>query len=196
MLRFSIATAFVLALAACSGDDEVPLSATAEPTVELTQVIDEQPVGFPCPPFEGVYVDAADVHDDADSDGLSNCQEAQIGSDPNDDDFDDDGIIDGIEITDLLEPDDFDNDGTPNWQDTDDDDDGCPTLTEGMGDLDKDGKPSYLDPNDNPCPGDTGATGDTGTTTTTDTDTSTDTDTDTSTGSTGDTGSTSKTSKS
>ena len=51
---------------------------------------------------------------DTDGDGLTNDQEAEIGSDPNDPDTDDDGLIDGEEVflgTDPTNPD-TDDDGT------------------------------------------------------------------------------------
>jgi hypothetical protein len=172
MLRFSSilrasagATALALALAACSGDDETMLSGTAEPTVELTQTIDERPEGFPCPPFTGLVVAEADVYGDADNDGISNCQEDHIGSDRSNADSDGDGIEDGEEAADLLRLTDTDDDDEPNIIDADDDGDGCPTSEDGLADTDVDGVPAYLDDDESGC--ETGETGDTGSTTTT-----------------------------
>jgi hypothetical protein len=165
--RASLATVLSLVLVACTGGDEETLSEPADATVELTQTIEERPAGFPCPPFSGVYVPEADVYGDNDGDGLSNCQEEQAGSAPGNDDTDGDGVSDGIEMGDLQDPTDTDRDGDPDFDDTDDDDDGCSTAEEGVDDLDEDGVPAYLDPDENPCaPDETGATGDTGTTTT------------------------------
>jgi hypothetical protein len=70
---------------------------------------------------------------DTDGDGLSNDQEAEIGSDPNDPDTDDDGLIDGEEVflgTDPTNP--------------DTDDDGLTDLAEEQAGT------NPLDPNDHP----------------------------------------------
>jgi len=192
MLRFSSnprafvgAAVIALALGACKGGDETKVSATAEPTTELTQSVEERPVGFPCPPFEGVVVPEADVYGDDDNDGISNCQEEQLGSDPSNADTDGDGLEDGEEAPDLLNPEDTDRDGDPNFNDADDDGDGCPTADDGTEDTNVDGIVAYLDPDESGCAG--GDTGDdTGGTTTTDTGTTTGTTADT--GATADTG--------
>ncbi len=56
---------------------------------------------------------------DTDNDGLTDQEEAAIGSDPNDPDTDGDGVLDGDEALG-----DTDGDGTPDYADTDSDDDG------------------------------------------------------------------------
>ncbi len=176
MLRFSsmsrasgaTVAVFSLVLAACSGDDESSVSETTEPTAELTQDVEPRPDGFPCPPFAGVYVAESEVYGDNDDDGLSNCQEEQAGSAPGNADTDGDGVSDGDEMGDLLSPIDTDNDGDADYDDTDDDGDGCPTADESREDLDQNGVVQYLDPDENGCElVDSGATGDTGTATTT-----------------------------
>ena len=54
---------------------------------------------------------------------------------------------DGDTIPDVVEGGtDTDNDGVPDWQDTDSDDDTIPDSEEGTGDVDGDGLPNYLDP--------------------------------------------------
>ena len=42
-----------------------------------------------------------DVDYDADGDGLLNSEEADLGTDPNDDDSDNDGHLDGFEVANL-----------------------------------------------------------------------------------------------
>ena len=106
---------------------------------------------------------------DTDSDGTSDYQDTDSDNDGVPDstegnDADEDGIpdttplgsdVDGDGIDDAFDPDqggtpvvvqDTDNDGTPDYQDTDDDGDGIPTADEGTGDSDGDGIPDYLDP--------------------------------------------------
>ncbi|MFO0591046.1 MAG: EGF domain-containing protein [Polyangiaceae bacterium] len=84
--------------------------------------------GFTCtckPLYTGNGVVCTPV--DSDGDGLSDVIELQIGSNPNDQDSDDDGVIDG------LEPNpggDADNDGIPNVLDPDADNDGLFDGTE------------------------------------------------------------------
>jgi hypothetical protein len=63
--------------------------------------------------------------DDPDGDGLTNAEEAELGTDPNDPDSDGDGISDSIEAEDGR-PIDTDNDGTIDALDTDSDGDGVP----------------------------------------------------------------------
>ena len=63
-----------LTLGACSGDEERVFGEPAEPTVSLTQTIDDVESDFPCPPFVGVLTDEASVFGDADGDGLSEVQ--------------------------------------------------------------------------------------------------------------------------
>ena len=67
-------------------------------------------------------------------------------------DTDGDGVLDGDEDTNrngILDDDDSDGDGTPDYRDVDDDGDGVPTkLERTFGDTDEDGKPNYLDDDD------------------------------------------------
>jgi outer membrane protein OmpA-like peptidoglycan-associated protein len=84
---------------------------------------------------------ADDAAADPDNDGLSNAQEALLGTDPNDADSDNDGIDDGAEVG---------NDGTlgagdTNPLDSDSDDDG---LTDGAEVLGQDGIPNNGDETD------------------------------------------------
>jgi len=79
-------------------------------------------------PGEGDPNDPADdMGLDTDGDGLTNAYEMQIGSDPNDADSDDDGVIDGLEIDPAT---DSDGDGLPNVLDSDSDNDGLFDGTE------------------------------------------------------------------
>jgi len=64
---------------------------------------------------------------DTDDDGLSDAQETELGSDPNDADSDDDGVVDGDEANPGL---DSDNDGLINILDPDSDNDGLFDGTE------------------------------------------------------------------
>ena len=77
-------------------------------------------------------LDPGDARDDvapadADGDGLSDAEEAFLGSDPEDTDSDDDGVADGAEPNGA---DDTDSDGLPNVLDPDSDDDGLLDGTE------------------------------------------------------------------
>ena len=76
---------------------------------------------------------------DPDGDGLSNAQEATLGTDGQDDDSDDDGLLDGDEVGDPLAATDTDADGTIDALDEDDDGDGIPTADENAVDVDGDG---------------------------------------------------------
>ncbi|PWQ99002.1 OmpA family protein [Leucothrix arctica] len=70
---------------------------------------------------------------DSDADGLDDPTEVsgKLGTDPMNPDSDADGISDGIEIgSNISQPIDTDNDGTIDALDSDDDDDGLPTLLE------------------------------------------------------------------
>lgn len=99
----------------------------------------------PSTPRAGVVIGstpeaAADGEGDADEDGLTNAQEAELGTDPNLPDTDDDGIPDGEEVNTYgTDPLDLDSDGDQLYDggelirdtdvlDTDSDDDG---LTDG-----------------------------------------------------------------
>lgn len=92
--------------------------------------------------------DGVDENDDTDGDGLADETEIDIGSDPNDDDTDGDGYKDGVEWGEGDTPVDSDSDGTIDILDTDDDDDGVPTLEERNSDNDADGIDNRLDPDD------------------------------------------------
>ncbi len=78
---------------------------------------------------------------DTDGDGLTNDEEAALGTDPLRGDTDGDGLSDADEAP----RGDSDGDGLPDPLDPDDDDDGIPTRDEGVGDPDGDGIPNYLD---------------------------------------------------
>ena len=95
--------------------------------------------------------------DDDDGDGLTSEDELVLGTDPDDGDWDDDGLSDGEEAgLDLESPIDSDDDGLADVFDDDDDDDGIPTLdeigdhdwtdpTSEPDDTDGDGLPDHLD---------------------------------------------------
>jgi hypothetical protein len=97
---------------------------------------------------------------DADSDGLTNGRECEIGSDLQNEDTDGDGVDDGYEASSSGAPD-TDGDGTLDVLDVDDDGDGIPTSVELGGGENGDGNPAdaantdgqadgpdYLDPDD------------------------------------------------
>ena len=86
---------------------------------------------------------AGDV--DSDGDGLLDSTEHELGSDPNVEDTDGDGVPDGSEVGEDGGPLDTDGDGVLNVLDPDDDGDGIDTQIEGTDDLDGDGTPNYLD---------------------------------------------------
>ena len=84
---------------------------------------------------------------DFDNDGLSDEIERQLGTERYLADTDGDGINDGIEVGDNpLQPFDHDHDKRIDALDTDDDNDGLPTIFETQEDYDQDGIPDYLDP--------------------------------------------------
>ncbi|MGC9399594.1 MAG: CARDB domain-containing protein [Anaerolineae bacterium] len=97
---------------------------------------------------------------DSDGDGLTDDEEAALGTDPNDTDSDGDGVSDGVEVGDPSAPPDTDGDGTLDALDPDDDGDGIPTVDEDVNgdgdptndDTDGDGIPNYLDPDDEDGP--------------------------------------------
>lgn len=104
------------------------------------------------------YLDKYDLHapdKDNDGDGLTNAQEAAIGSNPDSLDSDQDGLPDQFEVgSSVTKPLDQDGDGLPNLIDPDDDNDSIPSLTENAGknvpstDSDKDASFDYLDTDD------------------------------------------------
>lgn len=83
---------------------------------------------------------------DHDLDGLTDAQEARIGTDGWLADTDGDGLDDRHEVgANIAQPRNSDNDALPNALDPDDDGDGVPTAFEGLEDVDKDGIANYLD---------------------------------------------------
>jgi hypothetical protein len=93
-------------------------------------------VAAPC--AAGAEPGAEDV--DSDGDGLTDREEASLGSDPSSSDSDGDTVPDGDERRT-----DTDGDGSIDLIDPDDDGDGWPTEVEGVLDPDCDGVPNYLD---------------------------------------------------
>jgi cysteine-rich repeat protein len=93
---------------------------------------------------------------DTDGDGLTDLDEDDIGTDPEDPDTDGDGVGDAAEVGDPSDPTDTDGDTVIDALDADDDGDGIPTADEeleGTGDprdTDSDGDttPDYLDTDD------------------------------------------------
>ncbi len=92
---------------------------------------------------------------DSDGDGLSDDDEAVIGSDADDPDTDADGVYDGVEVVDLWAVD-TDGDGHPDFDDADDDGDRLTTRAEIgaydasdplaiLEDVDGDGAPDHHD---------------------------------------------------
>jgi hypothetical protein len=82
---------------------------------------------------------------DTDGDGLTDAQEAILGTDPNNADSDGDTIPDLQEVgNDISHPLDTDGDGMINALDKDDDNDGIPTKDE-LTDKDGNGVPDYLE---------------------------------------------------
>lgn len=104
------------------------------------------------------YLDKDDAHSpekDDDGDGLTNGQEATLGSNPDSIDSDKDGLPDKLEVgSSVTTPLDSDSDQIPNIIDPDDDNDGVPTVTENAGkntpttDDDNDGSFDYIDTDD------------------------------------------------
>lgn len=84
---------------------------------------------------------------DEDVDAFDDEKERAFGSNLIKNDQDQDDILDGLEYvllnnyTDI----DFDEDGIPNWQDTDSDDDSFSDKIEGIADLNSDRFPNYID---------------------------------------------------
>jgi len=83
---------------------------------------------------------------DSDNDGLSDDEEITLGTERYLSDTDGDGISDGEEVgSNPSTPRDSDNDGRIDALDSDDDNDGLPTIFETQDDMDNDGTPNYLD---------------------------------------------------
>ncbi len=93
---------------------------------------------------------------DADGDGVTDTYEGggvdvdMDGAPDDSTDADGDGIADALTGAGALPTPDSDMDGTPDYQDPDDDGDGVPTIFENpiAQDTDMDGTPDYLDPDD------------------------------------------------
>ncbi|MEZ5538259.1 MAG: choice-of-anchor L domain-containing protein [Thiolinea sp.] len=104
------------------------------------------------------YLDRDNLHapgDDNDKDGLTNEEEVELGSDPDNPDTDGDGINDKVERGDGKTPLDSDEDGVANLLDPDDDNDGVLTMDENYNggtplddDTDQDNRADYLDDDD------------------------------------------------
>lgn len=105
------------------------------------------------------YLDANDASNptaDDDGDGLTNAQEGNLGTNPNNMDSDGDSVPDNKEIgSDLTKAVDTDGDGIINALDQDDDGDGILSIYENYNklgvlntDTDADGIPDYLDTDD------------------------------------------------
>lgn len=82
---------------------------------------------------------------DVDNDGLANDIEEGLGSESYLADTDGDGINDKDEVHDVMNPRDSDQDGRLDVLDLDDDNDGVPSVIEGIEDRDNDNIPNYLD---------------------------------------------------
>jgi hypothetical protein len=108
--------------------------------------VDDSPVKLPYVPIiPPPDVSKAPVSDqDSDSDGLTDAEEALLGTNPNSKDSDGDTIPDGVEVGDPLNPTDTDGDGTIDALDLDSDDDGISDLLE-AGDTDLDTPPQDTD---------------------------------------------------
>lgn len=114
--------------------------------------------------FNGDGVGTSDCSTDSDGDGVSDADEISLGSYPDDEDYDEDGITDGEERAWSLALDangdfDYDDDGLIDPLDPDDDNDGISSINEGQLDVDcadaaggdytevGDGIPNHLDLN-------------------------------------------------
>jgi uncharacterized protein (TIGR03382 family) len=86
---------------------------------------------------------------DLDGDGITNIDEEELGSDPQEADTEGDGVLDSDEIGDLASPRDTDGDGLFDLLDQDDDQDGVATADEGSFDVDEDGSGNHVDVDSN-----------------------------------------------
>lgn len=119
-------------------DDGDGLDTRDEDTDGSGDLYDDDHDGDGTPDYLDLYGEDGDLGD-LDGDGLTNLEEQGQGSSPYSDDTDGDGVLDPNELSDT------DGDGTPDFADTDDDQDGWLTEEEGQSDVDGDGVPNYLD---------------------------------------------------
>lgn len=118
--------------------------------IQIVEVMDSDDDGLPDPYEEANGLnpyDASDAVADSDSDGLSNLEEFELGTDPQDADTDDDLLSDGDEVaagSDPFNPD-TDQDGLMDGMETTSD----PTMADTDGDLFLDGQEVFhgSDPN-------------------------------------------------
>ena len=97
-------------------------------------------------PNNSPLAESSQNSNDFDNDGLTDQQEERLGTERYLADTDGDGINDGIEVgNNPSEPNNHDNDNRIDALDSDDDNDGLPTIFELHTDSDKDGTPDYLD---------------------------------------------------
>ncbi|MGI5862369.1 MAG: MYXO-CTERM sorting domain-containing protein [Myxococcales bacterium] len=95
---------------------------SASTTVSVSSDFDEDQMADTWEIAHGLnHTDAADAQGDPDEDGYPNLAEYQTGTDPNDADSDDDGVLDGNEV---KPAEDSDDDGLVNALDPDSDNDG------------------------------------------------------------------------
>ncbi|MEO0602280.1 MAG: hypothetical protein AAF211_12635 [Myxococcota bacterium] len=158
----------------CGSTSELPAAEEADPIVEFPIVPPDVLTAWPCPPFAETESTEDRMNDD-DIDGLTDCQEDIIGTNPDSADTDGDLVPDIEELGRLVrvsedQPDqdiiddlqDTDRDDILDILDEDDDGDGVPTaeelgLPDEMGNLpdspldaetDGDGDSNYLDEDD------------------------------------------------
>ncbi|MEM6926632.1 MAG: hypothetical protein AAF602_06880 [Myxococcota bacterium] len=173
MARFLVPLLLSIAVG-CGGTSELPAAEEANPVVEFPVVPPDVLTAWPCPPFAETDSTEDRMNDD-DGDGLTDCQEDIIGTNPDSPDSDGDLVLDVDELGRLVrlnddQPDediidellDTDRDDILDVLDDDDDNDGVLTaeelgLPDEMGnfpdsprdvDTDGDGTPNYLDEDD------------------------------------------------
>jgi len=109
-LTFESPTEYILLVGEDNDNDRDGISNDVDPDDDNDGMPDsfEQAYGFN--PF-----DSADAGQDTDNDGLTNLREYEIGTDPNNDDSDGDGIKDGVDPEPIdANSTDYDNDGMTN----------------------------------------------------------------------------------
>ncbi len=168
MARFLVPLALSIVVGCSGGATELPAAEEAEPIVDFEVPEPDVLTNWPCPPFRESDSTEDRMNDD-DLDGLTDCQEDILGTDPDNPDSDGDTIPDGDEVGRLVRVDDedtdqeiiddlldTDRDGILDINDTDDDGDDVPTINEDVDgdglaandDTDSDGTPNYLDTDD------------------------------------------------